>query len=87
MTSTEFPNAERLLRLFGRMVWVGVAFLAVAVVGGVTAHGVAQALLLGTMLSGGLFFVVVGLMLRARGQRTLARLRSGADVRKGRVDG
>jgi hypothetical protein len=75
MMPTEFPIAERLLRFFAWMVWAGIALLVLAVVVGVVARGATQAVLLGTLLSGALFFIVVGLALRAHGQRSLARLR------------
>ena len=79
LTPTRLPNAERLLRCFGRMIWLGAALAATAVVGGLVARGSARAVLLALSLSGALFFAGVGFTLRLRGRRTLDRLLSRDD--------
>jgi peptidoglycan/LPS O-acetylase OafA/YrhL len=75
MTSTEFPNSRRLLRIFAGLAWTGMVFILVALLAFLGSHGPARAVITSTFLSGGLFLCIVGIVLHHRGKRVLARLR------------
>lgn len=72
---TDFPMSKRLLRMFAALAWTGAVCIVAALVAPFWTHGPMQAVIMSTLLSGGLFLCIVGFALHIRGSRTLARLR------------